>query len=188
VIRGEETQMLGLAGNENIYGKSIFILPGTHSKHIVCENGKITGFNTFMTGELFQVLCTHTILKNSIEKPSSGFIDLGAFDEGVIDSQSNLSILNNLFKIRAWDILCRSSAKENYFFLSGLLIGQEIATLKSISFDQIQLCAGSNLYEFYKRAIQDLNLYEKTIVLEKENVETSVIRGQLIILNQNNSA
>ncbi|MEO6948826.1 MAG: 2-dehydro-3-deoxygalactonokinase [Ginsengibacter sp.] len=188
IIRGEETQMLGLTGNENIYGKNIFILPGTHSKHIVCENGKITGFNTFMTGELFQVISTHSILKNSIEKPTSDFIDLGAFDEGVHNSQSNGSILKNLFKIRAWDVLGKSSARENYCFLSGLLIGQEMASLKSMPFDQIQLCAGNNLHEYYKRAIQKLELDERTVIIEKEHVENSVIRGQLKLLQQKISA
>jgi 2-dehydro-3-deoxygalactonokinase len=187
IIRGEETQMMGLAGDEDFYRKSIFILPGTHSKHIVCENGKITGFNTFMTGELFQVICNHTILKTSIEKPPPDVSDWKAFDEGVLTSQGGFSLLNDLFKIRARGVLGKKSPIENYYYLSGLLIGEEMTTLKSVAFDRIQLCAGSDLYEFYQRAIQDLNLYEKTIVLGKEYVETSVVKGQLVILKQNNS-
>lgn len=184
VIRGEETQMVGLADETSSNGKSIYILPGTHSKHIVCENGMITGVTTFMTGELFQLLCTQSILKSSIEKPSSGPPDFEAFDEGVYSSQSGFSLLNDLFKTRAWDLLGKSSLNKNYYFLSGVLIGHEMANLKPMLFDQVQLAAGNHLYEFYKRAIQDLNLSEKTIVIEKEKVETSVARGQLALLKQ----
>lgn len=186
IIRGEETQLMGLAGEEDFYRKSIFILPGTHSKHILCENGKITGFNTFMTGELFQVICNYTILKTSIEKPPPDISDWKVFDEGVLRSQEGFSLLNDLFKIRAMNVLDKKSPNENYYYLSGLLIGEEMTIRKSITFDQIQLCAGNHLYEFYKRAIQDLNLYEKTIVVDKETVENSVTKGQLRVLKRNN--
>ncbi len=188
VIRGEETQMIGLAGKEDLYRKSIFILPGTHSKHIVCENGKITGFNTFMTGELFQVISTHTILKSSVEKPTPNFNDWKAFDDGVLISRDKLSILSSLFKIRARDILHKKSSMENYYYLSGILIGEEMASLLSISCDKIVLCAGNNLYEFYKRAIQVLELCDRTIEIDEKNVEDSIFKGQLTILKQNNGA
>jgi 2-dehydro-3-deoxygalactonokinase len=186
IIRGEETQMMGLAGKDNFYRKSIFILPGTHSKHIVCENGKITAFNTFITGELFQAICNYTILKVSIEKPPPDTKDWKFFDEGVIRSQEGFSLLNDLFKIRATDILGKRSPGENYYYLSGLLIGEELAALKLIAFDHIELCAGNNLYEFYERAIRVLNLYEKTTILDSDTVEASVIKGQLVALRKNN--
>jgi 2-dehydro-3-deoxygalactonokinase len=185
IIRGEETQMMGLAGEEAFYSRTIFILPGTHSKHIACENGKIAGFKTFMTGELFQVICDHTILKTSIEKPPPDASDWEAFSEGVSRSQEGFSLLNDLFKIRTRDILDKTSPIQNYYYLSGLLIGEEMTMLKFIEFDWIQLCAGHHLYEHYKRAIQILNLYEKTIIVDKETVENSVTKGQLKVLKRN---
>jgi 2-dehydro-3-deoxygalactonokinase len=188
VIRGEETQMIGLAGKEDLNRKSIFILPGTHSKHIVCENGKITRFNTFMTGELFQVISTHTILKSSVEKPTPGFNDWKAFDDGVRINRDDLSILNSLFKIRTRDILHKKSSMENYYYLSGILIGEEMASLSSISCDKIILCAGNHLYEFYQRAIQVLELCDRTVEIDEKNFEDSIIKGQLMILKQNNGS
>ena len=188
IIRGEETQMIGLAGKEDLYRKSIFILPGTHSKHIVCENGKITGFTTFMTGELFQVLSTHSILKSSVEKPGPDFTDWKVFDDAVLASRARPSILSSLFGIRTRDILNKKSSMENYYYLSGLLIGEEMAALSSISCDKIVLCAGDNLYDFYKRAIQVLGFGDRAIEIDEKNVEASIIKGQLIILKQNNGA
>jgi 2-dehydro-3-deoxygalactonokinase len=186
VMRGEETQMVGLADGDNIDGQTIFILPGTHSKHVMCENGKITGFNTFMTGELFQVINHHTILKNSVAKPSGGCTHFKEFDEGILMSESGHSILNSLFKVRTNDILGKKTAEENYYFLSGLLIGSEMATLQVASPERIVLCAGSELHELYERAIRVLGLSDKTKILDKEVIEKAVIKGQLRIAGISN--
>lgn len=74
---------------------------------------------------------------------------------------------------------------ENYYYLSGLLIGEEMAALSSISCDKILLCAGGNLYDFYKRAIHVLSLGDRTIEIDEKNVEASIIKGQLTLLKQN---
>lgn len=179
VMRGEETQIVGLADEANLIEKTIFILPGTHSKHAICENHQVTDFNTYMTGELFQVVSQHSILKNSVAKPPGGYIDLKDFDAGVMMSESAPSILNSLFKVRTNDILGKKSAEENYYFLSGLLIGAEMVTLRSMSFDQVLLCAGNDLYELYERAIVVLGLSDKAKILDKKVIEKAVIKGQM---------
>lgn len=181
VMRGEETQIVGLADEGNLYEKTIFILPGTHSKHVICENDRVTGFNTYMTGELFQVISQYSILKNSVATPVGAYTDLKDFDAGVLMSESAPSILNSLFKVRTNDILGKKSLEENYYFLSGLLIGAEMVTLRSMSFGQVLLCAGNDLYELYERAIQVLGLSYKTKILDKEVIEKAVIKGQMKI-------
>lgn len=65
VIRGEETQLFGLAARHNIEN-GICILPGTHSKHISIEHNEVVDFETFLTGELFNLLLSKSILKNSM--------------------------------------------------------------------------------------------------------------------------
>lgn len=183
VMRGEEVQVIGLAKMvDTLDGRTIFILPGTHSKHLVCENGKIVDFNTFMTGEMFQVIAEHTLLKASIEKPALSSGSFAGFDEGVLKNSQRLSLLNDLFKIRASDILGSSIPQQNFYYLSGLLIGDELSSLRSLSFDRIVLCAGENLAEFYIRALQILGFIDKTKVLAKEDVERSVAAGQMIVM------
>ena len=182
-MRGEEVQLVGLAKKANVLNeRGIFILPGTHSKHLICENGKIVDFNTFMTGELFQVIAEHTLLKDSIEdQPISSelFTD---FDEGVLRNNGRHSLMNDLFKIRAAHLLGNRSPKQNFFYLSGLLIGQELSFLRSMSFDRLILCAGENLAEFYIRALQILGFMDKTKILDRGDVDNSVVEGQLIIM------
>lgn len=185
VLRGEEVQIVGLAMKVDLSGKNIFILPGTHSKHLICENDKVIDFNTFMTGEMFQVIAEHTLLKDSIENPSLKPGNFAEFDEGVLRNNIGLSIMNDLFKIRAWDLLGSRTSNQNYFYLSGLLIGAELSSLKSLHFDGIILCAGENLAGFYKRALQILGFMGKTKILDRIDVENSVAEGQMIIINQN---
>ena len=96
-------------------------------------------------------------------------------------SESAPSILNSLFKVRTNDILGKKSVEENYYFLSGLLIGAEMVTLRSMPFDQILLCAGNDLYELYGRAIAILRLSDKTKILDKEVIEKAVVKGQMKI-------
>src|SRR5688572_4047377 len=92
VMRGEETQVIGLTALDNLVytTKNITcIFPGTHSKHIKIEDGVVVDFQTYMTGELFQVMTQHSILKDSVlekNKQAVTEIDREAFCYGVKQS------------------------------------------------------------------------------------------------------
>ena len=64
VMRGEETQVLGVLQNlpAEASGDLLIGLPGSHSKWVEVVEGCITHFDTFMTGEVFAVLSEHSIL------------------------------------------------------------------------------------------------------------------------------
>ena len=65
VMCGEETQVAGAMNNQTENG--LFVLPGTHSKWVITSKGRIEGFMTFMSGELFSVLVEHSILGRLIQ-------------------------------------------------------------------------------------------------------------------------
>lgn len=178
VIRGEEVQVVGLVGGQNISDGTVFILPGTHSKHMICKGNQVTSFNTFMTGEVFQVIAGYTILKDSIDQRAAAVNEFTAFDLGVKRSEEGLSVLSEMFSIRAAQLIGTRSKTENFYFLSGLLIGEELASLKKRQAKKIKLCAGGQLSELYYRAIDLLGLGENTEVIPKEIVDASVIAGQ----------
>src|SRR5437868_2779281 len=67
VMRGEETKLIG-CNVESKKDEQVFIFPGTHSKHVVVKNGIATDFKTYMTGELFDLLCNNSILSASVQK------------------------------------------------------------------------------------------------------------------------
>ena len=77
VMRGEETQVLGVP--PLLRDGGIACLPGTHSKWVRVEGGRIVGFTTHMTGEAFGALRGHTILGRMMrDGPSDG----APFDAG----------------------------------------------------------------------------------------------------------
>ena len=56
MMRGEEVQAIGLEEQLRPHGDGVLLLPGTHSKHLTYRKEAFTALQTFMTGELFEVL------------------------------------------------------------------------------------------------------------------------------------
>ncbi|RYF90336.1 MAG: 2-dehydro-3-deoxygalactonokinase, partial [Caulobacteraceae bacterium] len=77
VMRGEETQILGLAPES---GEALVIAPGTHSKWAEVNAGRVSRFRTYLTGELYELLSRHSILARLMEgdAPDGACFALGA--------------------------------------------------------------------------------------------------------------
>ena len=181
VMRGEETQLVGLYQLLHPVGNSLFILPGTHSKHIFLENDKVASFNTYMTGEIFDILATHSILNGSIEKGDFDALALASFQKGVLMSVEKSSVLNALFMVRTNALFEKFSKNENYYFLSGLLIGAECNYLTDIKLDQIYFCSSGMLFSLYIEAAKTLGISINSELLTDEMVDLALLKGQWFI-------
>jgi 2-dehydro-3-deoxygalactonokinase len=121
VMRGEETQIFGaIAAAWN----GVVLTPGTHSKWSMLDNGRITGFRTWMTGELFALLKSHSLLGRLM---TPGAEDVDAFSLGVGRALEDAAITALVFSVRAEALLGRISPSSLASYLSGLLIGAEVA-------------------------------------------------------------
>ncbi len=126
VVRGEETQILGAlkasGGRDGLY-----VLPGTHSKWARVESGRILGFETFMTGEVFAALKDYTVLGRLMgpagPNEPSGFA-LGVEAAASLERPGDL--LHAIFMTRTLGLFERLPPGELAEYLSGLLIGAEI--------------------------------------------------------------
>jgi 2-dehydro-3-deoxygalactonokinase len=130
VMRGEETQVVGaLALHPELAERSLLVLPGTHSKWVRVDGGRIRGFETFMTGELFAVLRDHSILgrpPRGAPGPPGGDGD-DAFVRGVAAARDSArGVAPLLFSARALVLAGRLAAGSSLEYLSGLLIGDEL--------------------------------------------------------------
>ena len=181
VMRGEETQVIGLHGMIDAPDDKILILPGTHSKHIFISEDRMTHFHTYLTGELFDILTKHSILKNSVTENQIDDKVRHAIQLGGAHG-ATAKLLNHLFEVRASEILGTRDTSDNFYYLSGLLIGSELCNLTSFDHTNLFLAAANPLAEIYatvaKRLSIDLNL------IPAEDIEASVIRGQHQVLNR----
>ncbi|MBP1143929.1 2-dehydro-3-deoxygalactonokinase [Pseudomonas congelans] len=133
VMRGEETQVLGvLAGLEEGQGSQPLLigLPGSHSKWVQVERGRIVHFDTFMTGEVYAALCAHTILGRTMQ-PAEAF-DEQAFDRGLsiaLSDAGSAGPLSTIFSTRTLGLTGQLGASAQPDYLSGLLIGHELGAI-----------------------------------------------------------
>lgn len=185
VMRGEEVQLLGLS--HLINGPAcICILPGTHSKHIWIENKMVVDFQTFMTGECFQLLSTQSILKVSVRKDKTfGESQEAIFKKGVLQAKSG-NVLNNLFSVRTNTLLKGVSETANYYYLSGLLIGQELMALQNFK-GQLLLIGDKPLVTFYQLALGVLELDQDLTLATATDMEQCIPKAHLkLFLKESN--
>lgn len=132
VMRGEETQLLGLAATYTDF-EGIVCMPGTHSKWAVLDGTRIERFSTAMTGELFEVLRTHSVLRHSLQGDLDGPTRAEGFEAGAMAGLENPGqLLGRLFEVRAGSLLSDRQPDWCAGFLSGLLIGAEIGANRQL--------------------------------------------------------
>lgn len=123
VMRGEETQVVGALASGVADG--CLVLPGTHSKWARVSGGRIVRFATYMTGDVFDALRRHTILKALMGE--GGYHDAG-FRLGVeAGLAAGSDLLHRLFHARSLPLFDRLPAEATADYLSGLLVGAEVA-------------------------------------------------------------
>jgi 2-dehydro-3-deoxygalactonokinase len=156
VMRGEEVQIFGalqMTGRDS----ATLVLPGTHSKWVQVQGGRVTDFQTFMTGEVFALMSQQSILGKTLDL--SGAFDEAAFLQGVNQSQQAGSVLHHLFAVRTLGLFERLSAAQLPSYLSGLLIGEELRT-QTINTDSgaVILIGSNTLTQRYSLALQHLGI------------------------------
>ena len=188
VMRGEETQLVGIVpDSEAADVNGIYIFPGTHSKHIWVKDRQVTSFKTYMTGEVFDLLCRESILRGGIERNENLHHPgcLQRFKEGVRDAK-NANILHAAFHVRTNDLFGKLSKEENFHYLSGLLLGAELDSLTSEVDMPIYVCSESSLRFRYETALEVLGIKANAHAFPAGWAEEAVVRGQLKIYSHFN--
>ena len=125
VMRGEETQIAGAV--DAAEGTVLAVLPGTHSKWVHVARGRILAFRTYLTGELYAVLLAHSILGRLAQATMGGDAPGPAFARGVARGLAEPALGHAIFGARTLALTGELAAQDVGDWLSGVLIGQEIA-------------------------------------------------------------
>lgn len=151
VMRGEEVQVFGLPLQTELKDMCI-VLPGTHSKHVDIKDGVISGFATYLTGELYALLSQYSSIKPPV--PAQEHINKEAFLKGIARAEEGV-LLNDIFSARALRLFGELADDEVADYLSGILIGNE---LQSSTHKNIALVGGQSLCARYALAAQALKI------------------------------
>jgi 2-dehydro-3-deoxygalactonokinase len=157
VMRGEEVQVFG-ALELLARDAGLFVLPGTHSKWVRVQQGRIVAFSTFMTGEFYAVLRQHSILGRTMAA-EDGALDEAAFVRGVIHARQAGSLLHGAFAARTVSLFAQLPQAALPSYLSGLVIGEELRAqrLENSSADLV-LVGAEALTQRYRLALRTLGL------------------------------
>jgi 2-dehydro-3-deoxygalactonokinase len=123
VMRGEEAQIVGAVAAGLVPPDSIVCHPGTHNKWVRLEAGRIAAFRTVMTGEIFNLLKSHSILADLLAAPVRPD---AAFEAGVRHGLDQDDLTAELFSVRARTLLGKSPRGDAACYASGLLIGADL--------------------------------------------------------------
>ncbi len=151
VMRGEEIQIFGalrLLGLRD----ALLVLPGTHSKWVRVQAGRIQSFSTFMTGEFFALLRRHSILSHTLP-PGDGAFDGEAFAQGVTLALRGGSLMHTAFSARTLSLFDRVPAAALPSYLSGLVIGEELRSQTLPAGAEVVIIGSEALAQRYKSAL-----------------------------------
>jgi len=154
VMRGEETQLLGLAALQPGFS-GLVCMPGTHCKWARLDGRRVARFTSAMTGELFELLKLHSVLRHSLNGEDDPVLREQGLDEGLaIGLTAPEQLMSRLFKVRAASLLSNRPPAWCAGFLSGLLVGSEVGGQRAdLGHDEIPLIGGAALARIYARAL-----------------------------------
>jgi len=155
VMRGEETQIIGYGLDHD----RTLVLPGTHSKWARIKSGRIDGFQTYATGEVFALLTKHSFIAKAQETASGAEPNWDAFDRGAkfaaSDSTSADAFLSAIFSARTGILDGKLKPEDILDYVSGLVIGSEFRQARAVGWfetgDTIGIVGNNALNSRYGR-------------------------------------
>ena len=130
IMRGEETETVGVIQRCRLKGPAILILPGSHTKFVFIDNeNRITDCSTTMAGEILMNLTKSPVLSEALSKEFAKELDEKWLLKGAqICKQFGLG--QTAFKVRILDLFSNASHNEKANFLLGAVLEQDIIALK----------------------------------------------------------
>lgn len=154
VMRGEETQIAGFLAENPGYSGTL-CLPGTHTKWVALEDGRVERFQTFMTGESYALYSGHSVLRHGL---SADTLDAAAYEDAVTHLlEQPTRFAAELFGIRAGGLIAGLTPEQASGRLSGILIGAELAAVRDVfDLSDVALLGSDGIARSYQAALRCL--------------------------------
>lgn len=157
ICRGEEMQLAGALTHSDA---STFAAVGTHSKWLKVERSQqqVTGLQTLMTGELYHLLLNHSVVGKGLpEQVHSPAAFQAGVEKALMVVREKVELVTELFRCRGRYILDALAKEEAASWLSGLLMGYEIARGHPGGDKTVCFIGSETLLPHYYQACEILN-------------------------------
>ncbi|HEX5163093.1 MAG TPA: 2-dehydro-3-deoxygalactonokinase [Steroidobacteraceae bacterium] len=133
VMRGEETQLFGAQCMGLLPGeRQLVCMPGTHTKWVTLSRGVVQEFLTAPTGEVFGLLCEHSVLVRDKATPVTH--DARDFERGLAEAVRHPgALIHQVFQARSLRLDKQLSNEGAASWISGLLIGADVGGALKVS-------------------------------------------------------
>lgn len=160
IMRGEETEIIGILALTAPSLPAVMVLPGSHFKYVDIDAfGRITGFRTTLTGELTRAAAENTILRGTLKDVYPATADTECLRAGYEYAKAH-GIGEALFKIRvSANFIGDHTPEQLYSFLMGAMLKDDIDNIAAV--DRPVYIGGSNPH---RGALYEL-LYDKVKAL-----------------------
>ena len=155
VMRGEEVQILGALrlDPELGRGRHLLCMPGTHVKWVQLQDGAVSGFQTALSGELFELLARHSVLARGsgpVEPESAAF----ALGLQMAREHARAGLLHLLFSTRSQVVGGAMAKDQAASYLSGLIVGADVdGALAQFAARRVPLVCSPLLAALYAKAL-----------------------------------
>lgn len=162
MMRGEETELIGMGGSTD----GIYVLPGSHTKIIKVEDGRIASFSTALTGEMIAALSENTILKDAVALDSR--IDENYLLEGVNYCEKN-GLNEALFKVRVLKNVFSCNNAQIYSFFVGAVLSADAARIAEFKTNRVVIGGKAELASAYRIILEERYSIRAVSVPDKTN-------------------
>ena len=178
MMRGEEAELFGLLGEESTEN-TMFVLPGSHSKHIFIDSEhRISDFKTLLTGEAIFAIASDTILKDAVN------LDVREFDKNALlsgyEAAEKSGLYEALFKVRTQKALANKSKAECYSFFLGVMLTEEVSSIRRTSVKKVVIGGKAELREPLAYLLRRKMSFDVKALTDEE-CEAAAARGAVLI-------
>lgn len=169
VMRGEETQLAGVAADLPAGITATIALPGTHTKWATVRDGVMLDFDTAMSGELFGLIADHSMVGRAAAPAGPDHDWRPGFDWGLRLAETERPLAFAAFVIRSSVLDGQLPAEQVPDAISGLLIGQEVLARADALQDEdgeVLLVGAGHLIERYVHALDWVGVRSRPAVAD----------------------
>lgn len=173
MMRGEETELMGVFSGDGVY-----LFPGSHTKIILTDNGKIVESKTMLTGEMISAIAKDTILSDAVKLHDFEIVKEDLFSG--FEYADKLGMSEALFKVRILKNIFHKTDRELYSFFMGVMVYNEVRYIISKAPKKTVIGGKAKIKEAIGMLLKKYTNTE-LVVLSNDEVETSTIYGMIKI-------